>query len=373
MGIGEDDDEEFNSNTPPSIKNTAQEASNSALVPTKSAKAYESTYSQFYKWFRGLDGVTETTKISESFLVTYFDVKVSKASAWSIYSRLKCKLREKHDIHIEKFDKLQYFSKRKTENHVPVQANVFTSEQLHQYLRDAPDDGSNFMKKMALIFGLSGGLRVDELTHLKRDDITVVAQGYLKVTIQDSKTGPRKFVVHTHEEKHLNAVEMYQHYLKMLPTGIKSDRVWLRMENGKIQDRPLGKNNMAEISKEIARFLKLPNPEDYTSHSIRRSGSTILAEAGFSTEALRQYGGWKNASTAQIYIENTESNKKRLAESVLDPHTATKKPYQLHSFTPSKEGLSVPPFPQTFAPTTTFLVGATLNNCVIHIHHETEK
>lgn len=141
MASGADADEELNSNTPPSIKKTAQEASNSALVPTKSAKAYESTYSQFYKWFRGLDGVTETTKITESFLLTYFDVKVSKASAWSIYSRLKCKLREKSN---------------------------------------------------------------------------------------------------THDEKHLNAVEMYQIYLKMLPTGIKSDRVWIPMENGKIQDRPLG-------------------------------------------------------------------------------------------------------------------------------------
>lgn len=93
----------------------------------------------------------------------------------------------------------------------------------------------------------------------------------------------------------------------------------------------------ADVSKEIARFLNIPNPEDYTSHSIRRSGATILAKAGFPTEALRPYAGWKNASTAQIYIENTESNKKRRAESDLDSPTATKKPYNLHSSTPSKD------------------------------------
>jgi len=96
-----------------------------------------------------------------------------------------------------------------------------------------------------------------------------------------------------------------------------------------IQNRPVGKNTLADITKEMASFLKLENPDSYTSHSFRRSGATLLAESGVSTEALRQYGGWKNASTAQVYIESTESNKKRLSNAVLDSPSPTKKLPQL--------------------------------------------
>jgi hypothetical protein len=123
---------------------------------------------------------------------------------------------------------------------------------------------------------------------------------------------------------------------------------------------------MAEITKEMARFLKLPNPESYTSHSIRRTGATLLAEQGITTEALRQYGGWKNASTAQVYIGSTVSNKKRLAEAVLDSPTATKKPFvptpavALQPTTPSPYS-SIPP---------QFLNNGNFENCTFHIHNQ---
>lgn len=212
---------------------------------------------------------------------------------------------------------------------------------------------------------------MDELTNLKRIDITMTKSGCLKVSIQDSKTGPRSFLVHPSDEKHLNAVQMYQDYLAILPKNLKSDRVWLRMEKWQDSRQNSWKEQHGRYSKEIARFLGFPNPENYTSHSIRRTGVTILAENGFTTEALWQYGGWKNASTAQIYIENTESNKERIAEAVLDPPTLSKKPFVPHSFTTSNVGVHPPPPPNNNAPITSMISQATLNNCVIHIHHET--
>lgn len=369
MEVVEENDENV-PNTPPDVRETAAEAREKSLLPSKSSMQYKVAYDKFLEWFRGLSGVNENTKITETFLMTYFETKISAASCWSIYSRLKSTLQLYDKISLDKMENLQKLLKRKAESHTPVQAPTFSSEQIQEFLKDAPDDGRNFIKKMALLFGLSGGLRLDELTNLTRDDVTKEGgeSGFLKVNIVDSKTGPRHFYIHPNANDHLNAVKMYEKYLAMVPETIKSRRIWLRMENGKIQDRPLGKNNLADITKEIARFLKLPKPESYTSHSIRRTGATILAETNFTTEAIRQYGGWKNASTAQLYIENTANNKKRLSEAVIEPSTAAKKPF---SPTPTPPALGTPQQPLITphsTTTTSMFTQATLNNCVIHIH-----
>ena len=234
----------------------------------------------------------------------------------------------------------------------------------HTYLKDAPDDKSTSIKKMALLFGIAGGLRIEELTLLERKNVEITDDGFLKVRLEDSKTGPRHFFVHPSTEEHLNAVAMYKKYLMLLPKDVKSDRVWLRMEAGKIQDRPIGKKMMADITKEIARFLNLEDPESDTSHSIRRTGATLLAEKSVTTEALRQYGGWKNASTAQVYIESTASNKKRLAESVLDSTSAPKIP----KFSGPAIAVSPPVSTATALGSSNILFGGNFENCVFHVH-----
>ena len=350
-------------NTPPDIRKIAEKSREARLLPNKSARAYKDAYNKFMKWFHQQPQVKPNTKVSESFLVAYFETQISAASGWSIHSRLRNLILENHQIDLKQCKRLHDLLKSKSIEHKPKQATTFTSQQIDSFLKNFPDNDCGFIKKMAVLFALSGGLRVEELTNLQRKDVILTSDGFLKVSIMDSKTGPREFFVHPHNEDYMNGVMFYRKYLELITEGITSPRVFLRMEAGKIQDRPLGKNYLADISKEAAKFLGLPSPELYTSHTWRRTGATLLAEQEVSTEALRQYGGWKNASTAQIYIESTAKNKKRLAEAVLE------------SPSPTKKSLPVPAIPLaepfTAAPsrhTTQIIMGGHFDNCTIHIH-----
>lgn len=358
----EETDEEVE-NTPPEIRKLAEKSRDARLLPPKSAKAYNVAYQKFLKWFRSQPQVTPTTKVSESFLVAYFETQISAASGWSIHSRLKSLIKQHHGIDLSQCSQLQTLLKSKHKEHRPHQASTFSSEQIDRFLAEFPDIDCGRVKKMAVLFALSGGLRVEELTYLERSNVEVTKDGFLKVTLLDSKTGPRHFFVHPHEKKHWNGVAMYTEYLEKIGEDIELERVFLRMENGKVQNRALGKNYLADISKEAARFLGLASPDSYTSHTWRRSGATMLAESGVSTEGLRQYGGWKNAATAQIYIESTANNKKRLAETVLDSTSPTKKP---------SPGVAIPLQASFTAPpslgTTQIATGAVFNQCTIHIH-----
>ena len=50
------------------------------------------------------------------------------------------------------------------------------------------------------------------------------------------------------------------------------------------QNQPIGEGLLKSVAREMALFLKLPNPEKYTSHSYRHTAASIAAERG-ATEA----------------------------------------------------------------------------------------
>lgn len=362
--VESDEEQEENlKNTPPEIRKIAQDSRNARILPKKSAAIYQAAYNTFFEWFLAQPGVDEQTKVSESFLVAYFDKQISAASVWSYHSRLKELLLEHHKIDISKLSSLQNLLKRKAAEHAPKKATTFSLEELTTYLKDFQRTDATFIDKIAVLFSLAGGLRLDELTNLTRNSVVADEQGFLKVFLEDSKTGPRHFFVHPNEEDHFNAPKLWKEYLALMGPNVISERAWLRVQDGKVQNRPIGKNHFADLTKSIAKWLKLPNPDSYTSHSLRRTGATLLAEGGITTEALRQYGGWKNAGTAQMYIESTERNKKRLAEAVLDSSSPTKK------ITPAPApALPVVAVPAPALGGAQIILGGTFNNCTIHFH-----
>lgn len=55
-----------------------------------------------------------------------------------------------------------------------------------------------------------------------------------------------------------------------------------------------GKNSIAKIPKEMAKFLELPEPDTYTGHSYRRSATTIAADNGATIDDLKRLDLWKS-------------------------------------------------------------------------------
>ena len=70
------------------------------------------------------------------------------------------------------------------------------------------------------------------------------------------------------------------------------------------------------MPQEIAKFLALPNPNDYTGHSFRRTSATLLVDAGGNMESLKRHRGWKSGNVAERYIDQSIQNTKTTAEMV---------------------------------------------------------
>jgi lambda repressor-like predicted transcriptional regulator len=78
---------------------------------------------------------------------------------------------------------------------------------------------------------------------------------------------------------------------------------------------------MGKISKEIASFLRLPNPELYTGHCFRRSSATHLANHGGSLLTIKRHGGWKSSTVAESYVDAYLKNKIYVAQMLNAPTT----------------------------------------------------
>ena len=69
----------------------------------------------------------------------------------------------------------------------------------------------------------------------------------------------------------------------------------------------------------MAAKLKLDNPKAYHSHSLRRTGATLLALAGRTEEQIKTMGNWSSASAVIRYIENSEVSKRTNARALAVP------------------------------------------------------
>ena len=56
----------------------------------------------------------------------------------------------------------------------------------------------------------------------------------------------------------------------------------------------------------FAEVLNLPFPCDYSSHSFRRTGATILADAGIDMINLKRMGLWKIDLCVEGYLANSK-------------------------------------------------------------------
>jgi integrase len=61
----------------------------------------------------------------------------------------------------------------------------------------------------------------------------------------------------------------------------------------------IGTHSYAKVTILAATWLGLDDPNRFTAHGIRRSGATILANGGVSSQMLKLAGGWKSDTAAE--------------------------------------------------------------------------
>ena len=96
---------------------------------------------------------------------------------------------------------------------------------------------------------------------------------------------------------------------------------------------------LSEVPSEVAEFLELKDPHKYTSHSMRRTCATLLADGGSTALEITQFLGWKNESMAKVYVSQSAASKKK-ASSIIQTGTHVSPPVTLQ--TPVVEQVSLP-------------------------------
>lgn len=134
----------FEEKLPADVEESAQKVVLN-LLPSKSREIYECAYNRFINWCQEKNIKT----YCETVLLAYFadlGKQLKPSSLWSQYSMVKATLSVKHGVEIEKFAKLRAFLKRNSDGYIPKKSRVLTSEQIEQFLRDAPDAKYLLMK-----------------------------------------------------------------------------------------------------------------------------------------------------------------------------------------------------------------------------------
>ena len=165
--------------------------------------------------------------------------------------------------------------------------------------------------QVATIIGLAGACRREELTKMSIDLIND-KEDMLLVKIPDSKTHiERTFVVIGQEN-----LLLYRQYLSLRPSHTPHNRLFVNYKKGKCSIQPVGIHSFGNLGLRIAEFLNLPNPKNYTGHSIRRTSATLFADNGGNITNLKRHGGWKSTNVAEGYIDNSLTNKIKIAKTI---------------------------------------------------------
>jgi integrase len=309
--VDSDSESDEMSNAPPDIA----DEKNLNLLPKKSGDLYKKQYSVFIQWCNE----KKITEYNENVLLAFFSQKAEKyksSTLWSTFSMLKATLIAKNNINIGSYPKLMAYLKRQNVGYKAKKSNVFTKSEINTFLLQAPDD-TYLMCKVCLIFGLAGGCRRQELRDISIDNIED-RNDILLVKIPDAATGKwRIFAVTDKVCEGRSALEIYHKYVSLRPIYVTHKTFFISYRNGRCNNQVVGIHTFAKIPSIIAKYLNLPDTNNYTGHCFRKT-AVSLANAGADIMTLKGQRGWRSSPVAERYVEDSPSNKLKMTNEILN-------------------------------------------------------
>lgn len=253
------------------------------------------------------------------------------STIWQAASCINKYMKVCHNVNFMGEESFKLFMKKLGKNHVPLKSAVFT---LDDVVACIEKDELNITVKVALIIGVFGGCRTQELVDMCFDDIVYEA-GVYKVLIAKSKTDPagvghsfyvspscksnRKlsplifasqyFLVYYVVSGVACPVMLIRTYIDCFTVDCRFGRFFRMVNNGKATSRPIGKNLLAKYPRMCAEALGKPSVKDFTGHAFRRTSATIVADSGASMVALKRHGRWKSDKVAEGYVAESKTSK----------------------------------------------------------------
>jgi hypothetical protein len=115
-------------------------------------------------------------------------------------------------------------------------------------------------------------------------------------------------------------VVIFKRYLELIKgSGLEmAGKLWHQVDvrHNKFTKQKRGLNKLAKITVEIAKDLELPNPDTYTSHSLRRTSATWLIEAGVPRDLVKKHGLWQSDTAVEGYFDSSNHFKSAIAGAI---------------------------------------------------------
>ena len=159
--------------------------------------------------------------------------------------------------------------------------------------------------------GLCGGLRCEELLHLKFKNVKDENTQFIVSIFRTKTNHHQQFVV---GELFYNIVKKY---IQLRPPEHFTERFFVQYRNGKCISQHIGENTIGDTPKIIATFLTLEDADRYTGHCFRRSAATLLSGSGASMQLVKQMGGWRSDSVAQLYIDHSTHTRQKVYQGII--------------------------------------------------------
>jgi len=238
----------------------------------------------------------------------------------------KKKLLVEKGINIETMPKITQYLTQNASDYKGVSAPILDINDVNNFLTNAPEDDMKIvLSKIALSVGIHGGLRVgeyilllfDDIVETKKDNLIIQVKFLLPKSKTDKKGEGFTFMLVKNDNKKICPIIYYQKYISYFSDIQKTGRFFRQIRNNKATKQPLGKDFFQQYPKIVAKFLGKPNADEFTGHSIRRTGATILADKGESKPCLKRYGRWRSDCVVDKYIDESDLFKTTISAKML--------------------------------------------------------
>lgn len=295
----------------------------------KTQNKYDKSWQNFLEYH---DNETDIRNFNEETFLQYFDFLIREkgfaySTLWSIFSMLNSESQRRCGPKLNDFPRLVSLIKSKEKNYAPKQGSVLTTENLENFLQDAPVTGLYSLQKAAFVIGIYGGLRCVEMAGLSTDDFSKSPDHGYWVSYNVSKQTQDGIKNRFHiPRKHAGYIKSYldcigkhqgRFFLTFVPTNKGDNTI------GMFKPQAMGKNTIAKIPCQIATFLNLENAETFTGHSFRRSSATLFADAGATSIDLKKHLNWKSDSVVMRYVNQSSNQKLNMSSLISGESSAT--------------------------------------------------
>ena len=163
-----------------------------------------------------------------------------------------------------------------------------------------------------------GAFRRSEIIAICYEHIEWKDQG-IDILIPHSKTDQTnegQYCAVPHGNEQLCPVRALQQWIDR--SGITSGSIFRRIHpEDQLDEAPLVPLSVSNILKKRAHDAKIPQAENFSSHSLRRGLATSACRDGASLPAIMRQGRWKNVNTVMEYIEAAARFEENAAASIL--------------------------------------------------------